>query len=65
MKIHKLPNYIGASPNLAFARLHDSLTSQFSLDMANFLYVDEGFSYIVQQAFLPGIPSSAIHRGFF
>ncbi|ADE89506.1 hypothetical protein AC85_0563 [Escherichia coli 3-020-07_S4_C1] len=41
------------------------MTSPFSPDMANSLHVDDRFSYIVQQAFLPGVPARAIHRGFF
>lgn len=57
--------YNGVSPYLALARLQASLTTPFSPDMANSLHVDDRFLYIVQQAFLPGVPARAIHRGFF
>ncbi len=57
--------YSGSSPYLALALLHASLASPFSPDMANSLHVDERLSYIVQQAFLPGVPARATQRGFF
>lgn len=57
--------YNGVSPYLALARLQASLTTPFSPDMANSLHVDDRFLYIVQQAFLPGVPARAIHRGVF